>query len=63
MTEHPDPYDMLIELDARLSKLEHAHNNMAWAFNHTQNEVQEQLHLLHRLTVQVAELTVKLSMK
>ena len=63
MTDEYDPYDLLMELNERLSKLEHAHNNMAWAFNHTQNEVQEQLHLLHRLTVQVAELTVKQSLK
>ena len=63
MTDEYDPYDLLMELNERLSKLEHAHNNMAWAFNHTQNEVQEQLHLLHRLTVQVAELAVKQSLK
>lgn len=63
MTKQYDPFDMLMELNERLSRLEHAHNNMAFAFNATENEVQEQLHLLHRLTTQVAELTVKNSLK
>lgn len=63
MTKQIDPYDLLMEINERLSRLEQAHNNMAFAFNATENEVQEQLQLLHRLTVQVAELTVKQSLK
>ncbi|CAB4154796.1 hypothetical protein UFOVP647_29 [uncultured Caudovirales phage] len=63
MIDKYDPYDLLMELNERLSRLEQAHNNMAHAFNQTENEVQEQLELLHRLTVQVAELTVKQSLK
>lgn len=36
-----DPYDLMLELQARVDRLEHAHNKMAHAFQQTEREFSE----------------------
>jgi predicted nuclease with TOPRIM domain len=36
-----DPYDALVEMQARLDRLEHAHNKLAHAFQKTDHELNQ----------------------
>lgn len=44
-----DPYEMLIEIQERLSRLEHVHNKLAHAFERSEQELTQALHLLKAL--------------
>lgn len=44
-----DPYDMLIVLQERLNRLEHAHNQMAHAYRKTEVDLNVTLHSLRNL--------------
>lgn len=52
-----DPYDLLIQLDARLNNLERAHNKMAHAYQQSEQELTVALHSLKHLQQLVATQT------
>lgn len=47
--KHYDPYDVLMELQERLSTLERAHNNLAHAFEASEQELNQTLEMLRTL--------------
>lgn len=54
-----DPYDMLIELNNRLQRLEIAHNKMANAFQKTEVDLNVTLHSLRTLQQKHIQLSQK----
>jgi hypothetical protein len=52
-----DPYDMLINLQDRLNRLEHAHNTMAHAYRKSEVDLNVALHSLRNLQQKHLELS------
>lgn len=44
-----DPYSFIMQLEKRITRLEHAHNNLSEAFMKTDNELSQALSMLQSL--------------
>jgi hypothetical protein len=51
MDHNFDPYNFIMELNERLSRLEYAHNKMAHAFQQSERELTETLKILKNLQI------------
>ena len=47
--KHFNPYDLIIDMQERLQRLEKAHNNLAHAFEATEQELNQTLEILRSL--------------
>lgn len=44
-----DPYEVLLDLIERVNRVEQAHNNLAHAYERSERELNQALHLLQQL--------------